>query len=310
MYATILTIGLLVIGQVRVESEQWTNWQEEVVVANTPSMWLGLTTELNAVGNWSDGLPGTGVDSIFGPADGDATTDTTIAALATLITRPDYKGDIGSSGNEVAHGTTPHRQIIRHDGNFYWGAASATNAAQIVINKRYRSNKIAELSGLCARLYVLNGRVLCTAIHSWGNPTTSTWMTIFSNQSEVVIDAASGAETLPRIIRMQAGSFENKRSFTDAGQIALMNGGTWLQTGTFKGSMVIRITGGVLRYEPATDPSGETPVFMVDGGILDVRKSQFAIPALIEIGPGGVLRGNAIDKQGGYYDVDFNEDYP
>jgi hypothetical protein len=311
MYATILTIGLLVIGQVRVESERWAKWQEEVVVANTPSMWLGLTTELNAAGNWSAGVPGTGIDSLWGPADGDASSDMSIAGAATLVTRRDYRGDIGAPGSVVNHGLSTARYLIQHPGDFYWGDQAATALTQMFVRKPFLSDKLVELGGTLARLYVLEGRVNLTSVHSFGSVGGDTWLYIGGNHAHVTIAQMAVAQTLPDIIRMQAGQLTNNRDFSAASQALHVDGGEVLQTGLLKSTMMVRVTGGILRYEPATDPSAEAPFFLIDGGILDVRDSQFAIPkSALEIGTHGVLLGNAIDKQGSYYDLDMNEEYP
>jgi hypothetical protein len=279
-------------------------------MANTPSLWQPADTDLNAAGNWTGAVPGIGIDSIFGDyGHGDATTDTTIANSATFVTRPDYKGNIGTSGTFVNHGLNVNRWVIRHRGDFYWGGPAAASG-QMVIDRGMGSQGTCQLKGILTRLYVKSGDVQVLSTGTFASATSGTWFLLSTNQSRLTIDAADAAELLPLVTRVDAGVLNNARDYTQSAQMLLINGGNVLQTGLLQNSMIVRISGGVLTYEPASDPAAETPIIFVDGGILDVRGSQWAIPALIEIGVGGVLLGSAIDKVSGYYDLDLNEPYP
>ncbi len=71
MYATILTLVALVIGQVRGE-ERWEKWQEEIVMAAKTTSWTrAVDGDWDVAGNWSNGIPVNGADTydvIFDPA--------------------------------------------------------------------------------------------------------------------------------------------------------------------------------------------------------------------------------------------------
>jgi hypothetical protein len=295
--------------------ERLTRWEkvpEYEPMANTPSFWQSSDGALNAAGSWTNGVPGTGIDSIWGDVSHvDASSDMSIAALATLITRPDYKGDIGASGSPVVHATSSARYILRHPGDFYWGGAASTIVTQLVVNKPWQADKVVDLSGTVGRLYVLSGKVQLAAIHTFGGVGGDTWLYVCGNQAEVTITQMDAAETLPDVVRLVAGKLTNARDFSAATQKVFVSGGELIQTGLFKSTMFVHITGGYVRYEPSSDPTAEAPFFLIDGGVLDVRNSQYAIPkSAIEIGLGGTLLGNAIDKTGSYYDLDLNEEYP
>jgi hypothetical protein len=272
------------------------------------SFWQSADGVLNAAGSWTNGVPGAGIISVFGDLSHvDASSGMTIAAGATLISRPDYKGNIGASGSPVVHGTSTARYVIRHPGDFYWGGQAATIVTQIVIDNL---GGTAYLSGSCPQHYVKNGTLAIQATHNMSGG-AGTWLWIGSNQCDVTIAQKNAAEVLPLLIRMYAGKLTNARDFDSASQIFKMSGGEVIQTGMFASTMIVIVAGGVLRYEPATDPSAQAPFFFVDNGVLDVRNSQFAIPASqVEVGLGGTILGNAIEPVHDFYDLDLNEEYP
>lgn len=280
-------------------------------MANVPSLWQPSTTGLNDPANWTAGKPDAGIDSIFGPADADATSDMATNAPAAIITRPDYRGHIGASGSPWVHALSTGRYLIQHPGAFWWGSG-ATAVTQMIINKGAGHGRgEAQLLGSVGRLYCLSGQVTCQASHTWGAVSNATWLFMTGNQTRLTIQAASGAETLPGLVRMMAGELTNHRDFTSADQVIEVSNGRLLQYGLLKSTMRLHITGGTVVYEPSSDPSGEAPYIFVDHGILDVRNSQWSIPTTsVEIGPGGVILGNAIDRGANFYDLDMNLPYP
>lgn len=280
-------------------------------MANTPSFWQSTDGQLNQATSWSAAIPGTGIDSIFGNRSGhSAMTDLAIADAATLVTRDDFRADVGAPGSPVTHGTSLFRYIIRHPGHFHLGGQAATSVGQIVVNRGLENpGAYVGLSGTLARVYVVAGTVVVESTGLFSTATGSSWLILNGISAHVTIDKQASSEVLPHIIRMTDGRLINKRDFTSADQVVNISGGEMLQTGIFKANQTVIITGGVLRYEPATDPAGETTNYFVDNGTLDVRGSIFSIPGVVEIGVGGEVLGNAIDKTEPV-DVDLRMDYP
>jgi hypothetical protein len=310
MYATILTLGLLVIGQVRVDDERWAKFRKEVVVAET--VWTNALADgdFNNNGNWTNQTP----DAAHTPGIFDGTTqsppttnlDRSGGGAFHLITTPEYTGGLGSSGTYLKwNGTGGGRGCtIRGSGDYYLHMVAANNADAIVDAPGVDVTFVGEIVVLLVKA---------------GNVTIASTCSLLSVaivngvRSNVTIDEWDAAETMPEILRVEGGTVTSARTYTDAvdKQIMVLAGNLDM-TGLLRSENDIHILGGVMTYDPASDPSGESPnLFVTGSGLFDVRGHSGTIPFLRVIqGRGGRILGTVTDIGVSFTDYNLDDPYP
>lgn len=235
------------------------------------------------------------------------------ANTANLVTYPGYSGDIGSPGAGLLHATSLGRHIHRGSGTFYYGnnVISQVAIGSFVVDAPLAGHDAAVLNGVIGDVYVKSGRVtLGPQFDSSGAGATKS-IAVYGIDSRLKIEVGSAGQAGPDQIRLIGGQIIDEHGFTLSTQSLIIKGGTMLETGLIAASMRVYIMGGTLIYNPATDPSGETPHFFVEGGVLDVRDSAFVIPTIqVVVGPNGTVLGNAVDTTGSFTDIDLSQDYP
>lgn len=273
------------------------------------TVWQSNNGDMGDAASWTLGVPN---NTTLGLMDGklsqrSATAGLTFATKPVFVTTPEFLGDIGQPGNPlILNGSATVQHIFRGRGRVFHGAG--VEALSLVIDSMNLKDA-ALLKVFMDDLFVKAGRVVIdTSVKFTG---TNTFMVVDGELANVVVEAGSQTNRMPDTVRVVSGRLENKRDFEASTDRIVVLGGEVMQTGLFKSTMRVHVGGGIVRYEPATDPASELPFFMIDGGVLDVRGSQFAIPrTAVHVGRGGKILGSAIDKTADFTTTDLKEDYP
>lgn len=273
------------------------------------TIWQSSDGDMTAGASWSLGIPLTGDLAFWKTGSVSATDNLTSAQSFGIYTMPDYSGDLGSDGNPVITGTYTGRHVIRGSGRVYLGN---NIISQTVVDSLNLIDALTSTARI-GRLYIKRGRVIVAATGHFGDPGTDSWLVLDGNRATCLIEPqATGSAFQAATVRANSGFLENRRDFEASTDRLIIGGGTVLQTGLLKSTMHVYITGGgILIYEPSTDPASEAPLFFVDNGTLDIRDAKFTIPTTqVEIGRAGQILGSAIDLTSNFFDLDLREDNP
>ncbi len=306
MYATILSLVALVIGQVRVEDDRWAKWPEEIVVAETVWTNLGGDADFNNNANWTGNTPGAG----HTPAVFDGTTQTPPTTNLDrsggtgfhLTVTPEYRGGLGSSGTYLKwKGIASGRAAtIRGSGDYYLWPVTGENA-DVLIDA---PGTDVVLKGQALGLIVRAGNVTATSVCDLGDVAV-----VHGNQSFLTIDLEDAAETPPTTLIITGGQVACARNWPNAsaGTITLI-AGTLNVTGLIDGLVQVFVHGGYMTYDPASSPAAELiDLFIIAGGVFDARPISESLGTTRAIyGGGGVLLGTITQgvSQFGSYDLD------
>lgn len=296
MYATILTVAL-VIGQVRAEPGRWEKWHEEVVVAET--IWTnGIGDgDFNNAGNWTGGVPAVGnTPAIF---DGTSQTPPTTnldrgADVFRLITSPNYRGNIGSSGSPLKWaGMTVDTTTanIRGTGAAFLSITGSTKDVVVESTNLVDACTITTPGGSLRYLVVLRGA--CTLQSTGSFVVNLAQVIVRGNQSHLTIQAIDGAELAPDLIDVHGGVLVNQRILALNGDTIRLSVGRIEQTGVLETNARVHQTGGVFEYNPSEDVSGDAPHLVILDGIFDAREAAYPIGVGAYIkGPSAVVLGD------------------
>lgn len=241
-------------------------------------------------GNWTNGVPGSGGagldDAIFdgsitqvGPNAGmDRTADNT---LKRIITLPNFRGDIGGTGNPLIHEVLSSsdgqsRIIHRGSGAFYFqGAVGSFN--DMLVNARggrtYLTGGGAG-GGTIRNVFALLGYA---NIGADCNLTGVAFVGGAGAQLEIEADAAG--ESDPAYLLVSSGLLTNKRDIANTRRLDVL-GGRCVQTGRIAGTAgstkaVIYIApAGILAYTPSNALSASHVPDLTCFGVLDLSASR------------------------------------
>ncbi len=271
------------------------------------TIWKSTDGNIAAAASWTNGVPG---DGDTGIANGRLSQVSMTAGLITgtawtLITTPEYEGDVGLPGSPLIRALFTGRDVILGSGRVYVGTNAIT---QTVVDSVNLINAFTSENARIGRLYVKAGLVTMGSGASAGG---DSWLVVDGHLARIIIEEAAAGSDMYNTVRVNAGGLENARDFEAATDLMIVNGGHVRQTGLLKSTMFVFVNGGVLHYAPKDDPIAEAPHIFVDGGALDIRDSEFAIPVTqVEIGRSGELLGNAIDRTASFFSLDLRDEYP
>jgi hypothetical protein len=311
MYATILTV-VLVVGQVWHDRSGWEVRPKEIVVAaDIATIWTNALADgdFNANGNWTNQTP----DAAHTPGIFDGTTQTppttnldrSAGTGFHLIVTPDYTGGLGSSGTYLKwNGTTKGCTLKAGGGDYYLHMVTGNNADAIVNAPGINVTFDGEIFGL----FVLGGNV---TINSTCNLLTE--VIANGNRTTLTIAELDATEIIAPVLRVEGATVTANRTWPDAvqGDIVVM-AGTLDVTGLIRSEVNIHVVGGVMTYNPTTDPNAESPdLYVTGGGIFDVRSHAGTIPFTRAVeGAGGIIRGTILDTSPTFTDYNLDEPYP
>lgn len=275
------------------------------------TIWQSTNGDMSDAASWSLGVPASGD---IGFADGKLSQRSMTSGMTfanpnnpQIVTAREFLGDVGQPGNPlIVNGAAVVQHTFRGRGAVHYGSGNIT--VDMVVDSLNLRDALL-VAAKVGSVFVKSGRVdVDTTAQFIG---TTTWLTVDGELANVVIEQSALADRVPDTIRVISGRLENKRDFENATDRLLVAGGDVLQTGLLDSTMTAYVTGGVLRYEPATDPASEAPWFLIDGGVLDIRGSRFAIPTSgVHVGRGGKVLGSTINKVGDFTTINLGEDYP
>lgn len=271
------------------------------------TIWKSIDGDMSAAASWTNGVPGAGDTAI---ANGrlsqvSMTNGLVFGSSWTLITTPEYEGDVGLPGSPLVRALFTGRDNIRGSGRVYVGTNAIT---QSVVDSVNLIDAFTSATGTIGRLYVKSGHVTVGSKASAGG---TSWLVLDGRLARVIVEEAASGSDMYNTVRVNAGKLENARDFEAATDVMIVNGGLVRQTGLIKSTMFVFINGGILEYAPKDDPTAEAPYFFIEGGTLDIRASEFTIPVTqVEVGTGGDLLGNAIDRTASFYSLDLRDEYP
>jgi len=277
----------------------------------TPNFWIGGDNNPTTAASWSQGsVPGSGDIAIFSGSRSNADCVVGLSGGADgpdeFVVRDDYYGNIGGPGNYYTHvAVNTDKFVLRGRGNQF----IVPNAASGYTVVDTAHGRVSLGSDNLQNLDVKSGLVEIPQNMGWQQGAR---ITLWGDRANVTIEASTVIK-YPVSIVVLGGTLTCKDEL-DSGSYYIANvfigGGVMRQEGVIDTTVRVHIAGGIFEYVPNADPSGEAPHFYVNG-VLDVRESDYAIPATsLIIGPYGEVRGSAIETLNAQVDIDLRQDYP
>lgn len=285
-------------------------------MAATQHVWISNTGVYSSAASWHTGqIPGAGgagLDSaIF-----DGTSQVSVIgetpggnALARIITKPGYRGDIGSPSNPLvleinSPNNSGERAIFRGRGNVYF-EGDAGNFADVVVDTD-TFDRTVFLDGPMRHVFVKSGRLTT-------EPTLAaiTSLYVLSANCMVMIEGDSAAMVAATTLVILGGTVDSKE---DEWPRIEMYAGHLIQRGLLKDGVDVTLRGGWLEYDPTLSVSGHNPDLHLLGGTFDLRKlTEDLTAADLVRGPASLVLGNLLGQGnpgGTGIVIDLYEDYP
>lgn len=288
-------------------------------MAATQHIWISQTGIYSSTASWDTsqipGAGGVGLDTaIF-----DGTSNVSVIGetpggntLARIVTKPEYKGDIGAPGNPLALDigsplAVGNTAVFRGRGNVYF-KGDIGDLVDVVVDTDTR-DRVVSLDGALRHVFIKSGRVefvdtvaSIVGVYVLG---ANCHLTIAGN-----LASFGGASSL--VIR--DGTVDN---LEDDWPRIEMSGGHLIQRGLLKDGVDVTMHGGWLEYKPTLSIATHNPDLHLFGGTLDLRSlSEDLAPANMIHGSNATILGNILgqggpDGLGGTkVQIDLGEDYP
>ena len=276
-------------------------------------VWQTNNGDMSDVASWSTAsLPGNDdIALLDGTSQRSAIAGLTFAATQpSFVTTRNFLGDIGQPGNPlILNGNADVEHHFQGLGTVYLG--NGTNASEYVVVDSLNFRDALLTEGAIGALFVKSGRVIVAAGGTFTGGSAGTHLSIDGELAHVVIEQSAAADRMPAIVRCVSGLLECKRDFEASTDALTVSGGTVVMTGLLKSTMVVTVSAGVLEYAPETDPTSDAPFFLIDGGVLDISKSKFAIPvSAVHVGRGGKVVTSETNPSATFVSVELKSKQP
>jgi hypothetical protein len=310
MYAAILLV-LIGVGQVRVEPERWAWYGKEVVVAET--IWTNALADgdFNAAGNWTGGVP----SNANTPAilNGTSQTPPTVnldrsaGTAFEFVVAPEFgSANIGASGSPLilVSNAGDKSATLRHSGTTYLTLDGAFGSNVIVDDGTVVLNTT---NGANVTTLMLRGKADVTVASTCDMGGACF---VVGNQCRLDIAEQSAAESPPYQFILAGGVVVNRRTYAETANYVVVVAGEFTQTGVLSSLTDVLCMGGVFKYEPVNDPTGDAIDIYAPTGIFDSRGygGSLAAGQVISGGGGGLVLGSI--ATGGVTLSDYNLDDP
>lgn len=323
MHALLIALAACCLGQTASKAYTYRGAR----MAATVHVWTNgaANGEWDDVANWDTGaIPGAG-GAGFDTAmfDGDRTqigpsvnldrVGAFDVPLFRIITKANFTGDIGGSGNPLIHeidtsGTNYKARVIHAgSGTVYFTAEGNTDYAHVGPGKSYLD--CTATPGDLRNVFVTAGYVNLAATAA-----ISAKLIIDGAGAEVVATAESGAGDAPGLTVITAGTYANGKTMA-ASDYLIVFGGTVTQTGRIAdGANVIIGPAGRVNYKPASALGAAYNPRLVCAGAFDVSDSNYDVECeqfiLLQLANtlGAPLQQGDFSPIG--IDIDLREEYP
>ncbi len=283
-----------------------------VDVAAEQHIWVSNTGVWASTSSWHDAqIPGHGgpnldtaildgtsnVDVIGGTPGGNA--------LYRIVTRPEYKGDIGAPSNPLvvqiaSEAVIGSKAVFRGRGNVHYGPPAGT-LADIVVDTGTQDREV-RLYNNVQYVFVKSGKVV------FADAGGLLGLRVLGENSHVSLLTTGMTLGEVRLLAGVVRSYQNNWNRID------IRGGQFHEQGYLDDDCDLVMYGGWMEYATTAAIAAHNPDIAVYGGTLDLRKLVEDLTATnLEIGPGASVLGNlrgqgqigAADLQ-----IDLREDYP